>query len=512
MARFNLYYAMNVFIIAGGSIPKGYDEGGFAAASGLDSFLNDFHLARSGRWTSASSPAQLASRRAVVTSLGVLGAAAGAVVACLITDRIGRLRAWQAFAVLWMTGFFAATFASGNLGLLLFARIWGGVGAGGLTVVAPLYLAEIARTSSRGMIVSVYMVILLSFLMVGFFVNYAVVMTLPSTREQYRVVLAVPQIPVGLMLIASIRLKDTPRWLAYKGKKSEAAEALALLRGLHENDPEVTRELQEIQRQISAEDQLLGDASTWTIVKEVATEASYRRRFLLGVLMQTVAQWSGGNGITYYIPEIFRLAGVTSKRNSLVTAGSYGATKLIFTVIFTWGLIDYFGRRRCFMTGLALQFITHVYMAIYMALWRDSGNRAASDAAVASVFVYAVGWSIGLCTVQYLYGTEILPTRVRSVCYATNMAIHWLYQFAVVCVTPTLFRRLNVWGAYVFWACVCAVGLVVLGLWAPETKGVPLERMGELFKGPWYEGWRAKISPPSGDVPLSAFRRGERAS
>lgn len=161
-------------------LAAGYDEGGFAAASGLESFLGDFHLTRGGRWTGASSPAQLASRRAVVTSLGVLGAAVGAVAACAVTDRIGRLRAWQAFAVLWMTGYLAATFSSGSLGLLLFARIWGGVGAGGLTVVAPLYLAEIARAPSRGMIVSVYMVILLSFLMAG--------MPLPPIRR--RVVLA----------------------------------------------------------------------------------------------------------------------------------------------------------------------------------------------------------------------------------------------------------------------------------------------------------------------------------
>uniref|UniRef100_L2FI89 MFS quinate transporter n=1 Tax=Colletotrichum fructicola (strain Nara gc5) TaxID=1213859 RepID=L2FI89_COLFN len=66
-------------------------------------------------------------------------------------------------------------------------------------------------------------------------------------------------------------------------------------------------------------------------------------------------------------------------------------------------------------------------MAVYMGIWIDGTNKPASDAAIASVFVYAVGWSIGLCTVQYLYGTEIYPTRIRSVCYATNMALHWFF-------------------------------------------------------------------------------------
>lgn len=58
-------------------------------------------------------------------------------------------------------------FSSGIFGLLIFARIVSGIGAGGLTVVAPLYLSEIAPARSRGMVVSIFMVFLLSFLTLG---------------------------------------------------------------------------------------------------------------------------------------------------------------------------------------------------------------------------------------------------------------------------------------------------------------------------------------------------------
>lgn len=298
---------------------------------------------------------------------------------------------------------------------------------------------------------------------------------------------------MGLALLGSLFLEDTPRWLTSQNRLEDAQYVLARLRNTDIQDPKLRREMTAIRRQIRDKNEALAGTSTWTIMKEIATIPTYRKRFLLGAAMQTVAQWTGGNGITYYIPEIFRLAGVHSDGQSLVSSGAYGAVKLVFTMVFTWCLVDVFGRRRCFMSGLFIQCITHVYMAIYMALWRGSQNKAASDVAVTSIFLYAVGWSIGLCTVQYLYSTEIYPTRIRSVCYATNMMIHWFFQFAVVRVTPNMFVSLNVWGAYVFWACVCAVGLVLLGLWAPETKGVPMERMEELFAGPWYRGWKAKI-------------------
>ncbi|KAL2211613.1 general substrate transporter [Sarocladium strictum] len=500
----NPYFTLTVLVIACGSIPKGYDEGGFAGATGLPGFQRDFGLTAD-QWTGSAS--ELASRKANISSFGVLGAAFGAILALAVTDRIGRLRTWQAFNVLWMSGFFMVTFSSGITGLMLFARIWGGLGAGGLTVVTPLYLSEIAPTKSRGMVVSIYMVVLLTFLMLGFFISYAAGKTMTPSRAQYQVVTAVPLIPVGLAVLASFFLVESPRWLVSKGQTDAALEALARLRNQDQTSPSVQSEFLEINEQIQNKEHTLAGTSTWTIIKEIATIRSYRVRFILGATMQTIAQWTGGNGITYWVPTIFELAGVKGSNQSLITSGAYGAVKLVFTMIFTWGLVDVFGRRVCFMTGLFLQCITHIYMAVYMGVWIDSENKSASDAAIASVFVYAVGWSIGLCTVQYLYGIEIYPTRIRSFCYATSMCLHWFFQFAVVRVTPNMFESLDIWGAYVFWACICAIGMVLLGLMAPETKGVPMERMHELFEGPWYMTWRAKISPIS-DTASNATRDG----
>jgi len=55
------------------------------------------------------------------------------------------------------------------------------------------------------------------------------------------------------------------------------------------------------------------------------------------------------------------------------------------------------------------------------------------------------------------------------------------------------FVSLNIWSVYIFWAMICAIGLVVLGLWAPENKGVPMEKKEELFSGHWWVGWKAKV-------------------
>ncbi|KAI7525678.1 general substrate transporter, partial [Hortaea werneckii] len=373
MARQNWYYYLALLCIACAGIPKGYDEGGFSASTKLDSFVQDFNLQKA-NWEGRES--ELADRKANISSFGVLGAAFGSLIAILLNDRV---------------------FSSGIYGLMLFARIWGGLGAGSLTVTAPLFLAEIATARRRGLMVSLYMVVLLSFLTLGFFINYGASVHMSQTREQYRLVQAIPLIPVGIAFVCSWWMDDTPRWLASQDRYDEAIAALSRLRGTTSTDPSIREEFEQIEAQRRQKVADLAATSLKSVLKEIATVPTYRSRFLLVMTMQTVAQWSGGNGITYYIPEIFQYAGINGEDSSLISSGAYGIVKLVFTMVFAWGLIDIIGRRRCFLTGLGLQLAAHIYMCVYMSQQPGvASNKPASNAAIASVFIYAVGWSIGL--------------------------------------------------------------------------------------------------------------------
>lgn len=142
----------------------GYDEGGFSASTKLTSFVDDFDLGKA-NWVGRASA--LADRKANISSFGVLGAAFGSLAAIFLNDRIGRLRTYQLAIGVWATGILMQIFSSGIYGFMLFARIFGGLGAGCLTVTAPLFLAEIATAKKRGLMVSLYMVVLLTFLTLG---------------------------------------------------------------------------------------------------------------------------------------------------------------------------------------------------------------------------------------------------------------------------------------------------------------------------------------------------------
>ena len=125
-----------------------------------------------------------------------------------------------------------------------------------------------------------------------------------ATRTQYRLVQSIPLIPVGIAFIFSFFLSETPRWLASKDRSEEALAQLARLRGANQHDERLSEEYKDIQAQIRLRHQSLKKVSTWMTIREVATTSKYRERLLLGIVMNIVAQWSGGNGITYYIPQV----------------------------------------------------------------------------------------------------------------------------------------------------------------------------------------------------------------
>jgi len=204
-------------------------------------------------------------------------------------------------------------------------------------------------------------------------------------------------------------------------------------------------------------------------------------------------------GVHAEYSQIFKYAGIDSTATALVSSGAYGLTKLVFTMVFAWGLVDYIGRRPCFLAGLSLQLIAHAYLMFYNIFLAHNGNKNATDFAIFTVFLYAVGWSVGLCTVQFLYATEIFPTRIRGVCYAISLVVQWFFQFAVVRVILPLMAGLHVWGGFLFFALVCLIGGVLLFVMTPETNHVPMEKMDELFDQPWYLGWKGRVRLSDGD-------------
>lgn len=90
------------------------------------------------------------------------------------------------------------------------------------------------------------------------------------------------------------------------------------------------------------------------------------------------------------------------------------------------------------------------------------------------------------------YASEIFPLDIRMLCVSLTTADTWLGSFIIARSTPYMISDLG-YGAYFFFASI----LVSMGIWSfffvPETKGVSLEEMDELFMRPMHQAVWAQM-------------------
>jgi len=99
----------------------------------------------------------------------LLGAAAGAMTAGRLADRIGRLAVMKIAAVLFFISALGTGLAT-NIEMIVIFRIVGGIGVGVASVIAPAYIAETSPARIRGRLGSLQQLAIVT----GIFVSLAV--------------------------------------------------------------------------------------------------------------------------------------------------------------------------------------------------------------------------------------------------------------------------------------------------------------------------------------------------
>jgi len=87
-------------------------------------------------------------------------------------DRVGRLWATRQLCLLWILGIAIFMGAKGNLGAIYAGRFIAGLGIGQTTVVGPVYLAEIAPSSIRGLCTCIFTGFVYLGIVLAYFANY----------------------------------------------------------------------------------------------------------------------------------------------------------------------------------------------------------------------------------------------------------------------------------------------------------------------------------------------------
>ncbi|KAI9685306.1 MAG: hypothetical protein M1822_004679 [Bathelium mastoideum] len=307
-------------------------------------------------------------------------------------------------------------------------------------------------------------------LMLAYWINYG--FFFKNGSIQWRFPLLFQLVFAVFILILTPWLPDTPRWLMrHDGNPDNGLTVLSKLRNLPLDHPLIQKEGDEILQAIKLEAE---EEGTWMDLFR-SNGISAHKRFYLALGIQFMQQLSGINIVTYYAPTLFESSLGMSSRMALLM-GCFLQLFYILASFVTWYTIDRIGRRPL-LISMALGMCT---VLVIEAATVATGGTGASVVAVIMVFAFEACFTWGWMGCVWVYPPEILPLKIRAKGAALAAAADFLGNFLVVEITPPALQNIG-YKTYIIFAVLNLANAVIVWCLYPETSGLPLERIDELF-------------------------------
>ncbi|KAF9639597.1 hypothetical protein BFW01_g11403 [Lasiodiplodia theobromae] len=465
----------------GGALLFGMDMGIIGGVLTMETFKRQYGL-------TDKSEAVLANLSSNIVSVIQAGAFAGALFSTWLANKIGRRPSLIVASVLVFIGVAFQAGASGYIELLYVGRLIAGIAIGIASTVNPLYVSENAPRGIRGLLTGLYQLTLVSGLTLAFWINYGSLQHLHG-HAQYILPLALQALPALILFVGMLLANESPRYLA-QTSPTRALRVLAQLRGLPADHPYVQHELSSIAAQLEEERALAaagGGATVFALLKEAVAVKSYRRRSVLCVTLMMWSNLTGTNAMTYYSPTIFASVGLRGASVGLLATGVYGIVKMVACAVFIVFVTDTLGRRKSLIWTGVVQGLALFYVGFYIRFdppVAGSPVSAPGYVAIVAIYIFAAVYQFGWGSVVWTYCSEIPAARLRALNMGMATASQWLFNFVVAKATPSMFATLGKggFGTYFFYGGCCFVMVVYAFFFVPETKGLSLELMDELFE------------------------------
>jgi len=411
----------------------------------------------------------------------IYGCLFGALFAGFLTKSISRKYTLIFSAVLFIISAWGSGVANSYLSLVIF-RIIGGIGIGLASMAAPMLIAEIAPAKDRGKFVSLYQLAIVFGFFIVFLATYyigggnvvgqssaeLVAQNTYNTEQGWRVMFLSELIPATIFLILLFFIPHSPRWLMMADNETEARK---VLKRINSDLTQVDMEIISIKNSLNENKAIFGF--------KVLTGLSIV--LIIGVLLSVFQQVTGINAILYYGAEIFANALGYGPEDALKQQLWLGAVNFIFTfvAIFT---VDKWGRKPLLMIGTFGMFIGLSTLGITIY------TQQLGVISLVAVLIFVGSFAMSMGPVVWVILSEIFPNRARSAAMAIAVGTQWLFNAIVANTFPVVnnssYNETQFNGAlpYFIFAFFCLVTVVFVWRMVPETKGLSLEDLENIWK------------------------------
>lgn len=391
----------------------------------------------------------------IAVGIALYGTVVGALLGGIPATRFGRKK-----TLLWIGIFYLVSAAGSSLVSDVYSfmafRLLGGFAIGASSVVAPMYISEIAPAKNRGKLVATFQFNIVFGIVVAYISNYFLQGI--AGDDSWRWMLGVVAIPSAVYCVLIFFVPESPRWLI-----------------VHKGDYDTARRTLEVSDPMGADEAIASLKKSIDEDKQKESlSAFFTKRYsvpiMLAFLIAVFNQLSGINAIIYFAPRVFELAGIGKDAAFLQSAG-IGLVNLIFTMLGLY-LIDRLGRKKLMLIGSIgyILSLSAVAAAFYF-------NFLGGMIVPVLLFVFIASHAIGQGAVIWVFISEVFPNSVRAYGQSLGSSTHWILAAIITTVFPIMATRFGPAPLFLFFTIMMVLQLLWVIFKMPETKGVPLEQL-----------------------------------
>ncbi|KRY30986.1 Proton myo-inositol cotransporter, partial [Trichinella spiralis] len=474
----------------------------------------------------------------IIVSTTVAAAAIFALLGGWFNQRIGRKKVILVSCLFYIIGCIVTSVAT-NKEAIVAGRFLHGIAIGLSSCTVPPYLAECVPTNIRGRLLIMFPV-LIALGQWAACIFAASLSYLQDKNCSWRIMFGIGGIPVLIKLFGFPFMPESPRWLVSKGYIDEAFKVLKSIYG------KTDKGIAMAQMNINSMTEVDHAEASHTRKRGIAIASIVR---MGGIKNESTAMWmsaviSGANffGTVLGVYLIERLG-----RRSLVFFSMLGVIVGLLLMGIGFQLISIHAMPGKFveanppMVDLCSEFgcdecsydskcgfcydssannsqLTGACVSIYKndsgivsseyALYgrcspkngyNNMGNGNSSNLQfeygfcstryspipIVAMTIFMCFFSIGLGGVPWAVNAEIYPNWARSAGNSLGTFSNWIFNLLTALTFLTLSKKITRQGVFFMYAGWLTLGLVLLYLLMPETKGVSIDNIESILEGPW---------------------------
>lgn len=406
----------------------------------------------------------------------LLGCAVGALAAGPLADKFGR----RAIMIITAIIFAISAFGSGiseSSAEFIFYRLFGGLGIGAASVLAPAYIAEVAPPALRGRLATLQQLAIVLGLFAAFLSNYLIADAAGSAQNilmldiaAWRWMFWAELVPAILFLVGVLFIPESPRYLVAQGKVNDAKTVFSKI-----SNDNLDTQISDVKRSLRSDKK--------PSIRDLFIDGSKKVHPIVwaGVALSVFQQFVGINVVFYYGSELWQAAGFDESQSLFINVLA-GTTNIVSTFI-AIALVDKIGRKPLLLVGsigmfISLSALTYIFGSAGLD---EAGKLALSDnmgtfaLIMANLFVVFFGLSWG--PVVWVLLGEMFNNRIRGAALAVAASAQWVANFAITMTFPIMLANIGLAGAYGFYALSALISIFFVAKYITETRGKTLESM-----------------------------------